>query len=162
MTGVTVRKGDLDIETQRMNAEVKRTCMLCSGMSTLLWTQAPLSMGFFRQEYWSGLPFPPLGDLSDPGIEPTSPESPTLAGGFFTTVSSGKPQREHSLPQKESNLKRNQPCSYLHQGFLVPSEKEISAATESVMCVTATPANESPSPHPTQYRFTYTSEAVYN
>ena len=37
------------------------------------WTeahQAPLSMGFFRQEYWSGLPFPPLGDLPDPGIEP--------------------------------------------------------------------------------------------
>ena len=42
-------------------------------------------MGFSRQEYWSGLPFPPLGNLPDPGIEPTSPESPTLAGGFFTT-----------------------------------------------------------------------------
>ena len=40
------------------------------------WTvacQAPLSMGFFRQEYWSGLPFPSPGDLSDPGIEPRSP-----------------------------------------------------------------------------------------
>ena len=50
------------------------------------WTvacQAPLSMGFPREEYWSGLPFPTLGDLPDPGIEPTSPE---LAGGFFTTV----------------------------------------------------------------------------
>ena len=35
--------------------------------------QAPLSMGFSRQEYWSGLPFPPPGDLPDPGIEPTSP-----------------------------------------------------------------------------------------
>ena len=35
--------------------------------------QIPLSMGFFRQEYWSGLPFPPPGDLSDPGIEPASP-----------------------------------------------------------------------------------------
>ena len=43
--------------------------------------QAPLSMGFPRQEYCSGLPFP-SGDLSDPGIEPTSP---ALAGGFFTT-----------------------------------------------------------------------------
>ena len=41
------------------------------------WTvahQAPPSMGFSRQEYWSGLPFPPPGDLSDPGIEPGSPE----------------------------------------------------------------------------------------
>ena len=42
-------------------------------------------MGFSRQESWSGLPFPPLGDFSDPGIEPTSLTSPALAGGFFTT-----------------------------------------------------------------------------
>ena len=52
---------------------------------------APLSMGFSRQEYWSGLPFPPSGDLSDPGIEPVSPVSPAFAGGFFTTELPGKP-----------------------------------------------------------------------
>ena len=40
--------------------------------------QAPLSMGFPRQEYWSGLPFPPPGDLPDPGIEPESPVSPAM------------------------------------------------------------------------------------
>ena len=40
--------------------------------------QAPLSMGFPRQEYWSGLPFPPPGDLPDPGIGPTLPASPAL------------------------------------------------------------------------------------
>ena len=40
--------------------------------------QAPLSLGFFRQEYWSGLPFPPPEDLPDPGIKPTSPVSPVL------------------------------------------------------------------------------------
>ena len=48
------------------------------------WTithQAPLSMGFSRQEYWSGLPFPSPGDLPNMGIEPVSP---TLAGRFFT------------------------------------------------------------------------------
>ena len=44
----------------------------------------PLSMGFFRQEYWSGLPFPTSGDLHNPGTEPTSPASPVLAGRFFT------------------------------------------------------------------------------
>ena len=52
-----------------------------------LWTvahQAPLSMGFPRQEYWSALPCPPPGDLPDPGIEPTS-LFPASAGGFFTT-----------------------------------------------------------------------------
>ena len=46
-----------------------------------LWTvalQAPLSMRFSRQEYWSGLPFPPPGDLPNPGIQPRSPASPAL------------------------------------------------------------------------------------
>ena len=55
------------------------------------WTiarQAFLSMGFPRQEYWSGLPGPPPGDPPDPGIEPTSS---ALAGRFFTTEPSGKP-----------------------------------------------------------------------
>ena len=47
--------------------------------------QAPLSVGFSRQEYWNGLPFSPPGDLPNPGIEPVSPLSLTLAGGFFTT-----------------------------------------------------------------------------
>ena len=53
-----------------------------------LWTvahQALLSMGFSRQEYWSGLPCPPSGALPDPGIKPASLMSPALAGRFFTT-----------------------------------------------------------------------------
>ena len=52
------------------------------------WTvahQAPLSMGFSRQGYWSGLPSPPPGALPDPGMGPVSLTSPALAGGFFTT-----------------------------------------------------------------------------
>ena len=53
--------------------------------------QAPLSMGFSSQEYWSGLPCPPAGDLSNPGIEPASPVSPALAGGFFMPEPPGKP-----------------------------------------------------------------------
>ena len=56
--------------------------------SATLWTvayQAPLSMGFSRQEYWSGLQCPPPGDLPDPGIEPRSLLFPALAGGFLTT-----------------------------------------------------------------------------
>ena len=61
------------------------------------WTvsyQSPPSMGFSRQEYWSGLPFPSPEDLPNPGIEPVSPNyqaSPALAGRFFTTEPSGKP-----------------------------------------------------------------------
>ena len=53
--------------------------------------QAPLSTGFSRQEYWSGLPFPPPGDLSNPGTELLSPVSPALAGKFFTTKPPWKP-----------------------------------------------------------------------
>ena len=48
--------------------------------------QAPLSMGFSRQVYWSGLQCSPPGDRSDPGIEPASLLSPALAGRFFTAV----------------------------------------------------------------------------
>ena len=53
--------------------------------------QSPLSMEFSRQEYWSRLLFPTPGDLSDPGIKPTSLSSPALAGRFFYTVPPGKP-----------------------------------------------------------------------
>ena len=60
----------------------------CVRLLVTSWTvarQAPLSMGFSRQEYWSGLPFPSLGNLPDPEIEPVSLMSPALAGGFFIT-----------------------------------------------------------------------------
>ena len=55
--------------------------------------KASLSMGFSRQEYWSGLPCPPPGDLPDPGIEPGSLMSPAFACGFFTTSASWEAPR---------------------------------------------------------------------
>ena len=67
---------------------MEESMCMCSVMSWLFvisWTVstwAPQFMEFFRQEYWGGVPFPPPRDLSNPGIEPTSP---ALAGGFFTT-----------------------------------------------------------------------------
>ena len=71
-------------------------CMLSPfSVSDSLWPpwtvarQAPLSMGFSRQEYWSGLSFPPPGDLPDPGVRPASP---ALAGGFFTTSTTWEAQ----------------------------------------------------------------------
>ena len=66
-----------------------------SGPTLWLWRtvalQAPLSMGFSRQEYRSELLFPLSGDLPNPGIKPMFPASPALAGGFFTTEPPGKP-----------------------------------------------------------------------
>ena len=69
--------------------------MLFSVVSDSLWPpvglQVSLFMGFPRQEYWGGLPFPPPGDLPYPGIEPLSFVSPALAGRFFITEPPGKP-----------------------------------------------------------------------
>ena len=63
----------------------------CVRLFATPWTaahQAPVSMGFFRQEYWSGLPFPSPGDLPDPGIEP---RSPVLQADALTSEPPGKP-----------------------------------------------------------------------
>ena len=68
----------------------------CFQLFTTPWTgayQAPLSVEFFRQIYWSGLSFPPPENLSNPGIKFVSLASPTLTGGFFTTESPGKPHK---------------------------------------------------------------------
>ena len=64
------------------------SCFSHIQLFVILWNvahQAPLSMGFLRQEYWSGLPCPPPRDIPNPGIKPTSLKSPALAGRFFTT-----------------------------------------------------------------------------
>ena len=75
-----------------------RVCVLShSVMSDSFWTpqtvahQAPPSMEFSRQEYWSSLLFPASEDLPSPGIEHMSHACPPLGGGFFNTASSGKP-----------------------------------------------------------------------
>ena len=70
------------------------TCVLSHiRLFEILWTvacQAFLSMGFCRQEYWSGLPLLTPEDIPDPGIKPASPDNPALEGGFFTTGPPGK------------------------------------------------------------------------
>ena len=63
-----------------------------------LWTvanQAPLSMGFSEQEYWSGLSCPPLGNLPDPDVKPTPLMFPALVGKFFTTSATRNPIQSH-------------------------------------------------------------------
>ena len=81
----------------------KNMCVHVYSVFVTLWalaSQASLSMEFSRQEYWDGLPFPTLEDLSDPRIKAMSP---ALAGGFFTTELFGKPQKMelHTLHQLE-------------------------------------------------------------
>ena len=87
--------------------EVLRMCCVLSrfshvGLFETPWTvahQAPLSMGFSRQEYWSGLPFPSPRDLLEPGIEPSSVLPPALAGGFLTTSTTWEVLRTMSAVQ---------------------------------------------------------------
>ena len=69
--------------------------------------QAPLSMGFPRQEYWSGLLFPFPGDLPYPGIKPTSLVSPALTGGFFATVASKTVLKIMNFLFKKNSMKKN-------------------------------------------------------
>ena len=82
--------------------------------------QTPLSMGFYRQEYWNGFPFPL--DLPDPEIEPASLMSPALAGGFFTTSSTWEAQlssiRKGKIPRLGSPLSLF--IDFLHTGLLQP------------------------------------------
>ena len=86
------------------------SCFTRVRLFAILWImvgQAPLPMRLFRQEYWRGLPRCPPGDLPNPGIEPThvsaSLMSPALAGGFFTTSTTGKPFLSLHLTQIASS-----------------------------------------------------------
>ena len=81
--------GENKLPSRRQESEVKSLSRV--RLFATLWTvalQAPLSMGFSRQEYWSGLPFPSPGDLPDPEIEP---RSPALRADALTSESPGKP-----------------------------------------------------------------------
>ena len=73
-----------------MHAKLLQSCpTLCDPMDGV--HQAPLSMGFSRQEYWNRMPCPPPADLPNPGTEPASLVSTALAGGVFITALPGKP-----------------------------------------------------------------------
>jgi len=88
--------------------------------SVTLWTivlQAPLSMGFSRQEYWSGLPFPPPGDLPSSGIKLVSHKSPALVHRFFTTSTIW----EYS---EREQLRENMGLWIRHKGKDEPVENE--------------------------------------
>ena len=108
-----------------------RVCMLnyCTRVQLFAtpWTvahQAPLSMGFSRQEHWSRLPYPPPGDLN-PGIEPTSLASPALAGGFFTTKATQK--APSSVGRAKCGRFTSQTGLSGNHGDVGPWEKEVRA-----------------------------------
>ena len=104
-------------------------CMLsCSVMSNSLQPhQAPLSLGFSRQEHWSGLPFPPPGDLPDPGIEPVSPVAPAQQVFFLTAEPSGMPH--YSVAGSSTSRLESVSSCFIHRSMGGPSALQSSAAS---------------------------------
>ena len=86
-------------------------CLVSSVVSDsgIPWTvahKAPLSLGFSRQEYWSGSPFSPPGDLPNAGIKPTSPTASALASKFLPLSPLGNPQSKWYLPKRDPSGKK--------------------------------------------------------
>ena len=88
-------------------SEVAQSCPIFATLWTVAYQASP-SMGFSRQEYWSGLPFPSPGDLPDPGIEPGSP---ALEADALTSDPPGKPQTSPQLSHHRDSL-----CAQYHRG----------------------------------------------
>ena len=90
-------------------------------ISVTPWTvalQAPLSVRFSRQEYWSGVPFSTPGDLPDPGIDPISLTSPALAGGFFSTKATWEAPKEMARAKSDTSAPTQSPSKALPPGSL--------------------------------------------
>ena len=96
----------------KKNLEIRMCMLSCFSHVQLFatpWTvahQAPLSMVFPRQEYWSGLPFPSPGDLPNPWIKPASLKSPALAGRFFTTRATWEGPKKHFCREKNKVIQK--------------------------------------------------------
>ena len=122
----------------------------------VLWTVAcpvPLSMEFSRQEYWNGLPFPPLGDLPKPGTEPTSPASPALAGGFFTTE---PPVHFSSVTQSCPTLcdpmNRSTPGLPVHHQLLEFTQTHVHQVGDAIQPSHPLSSPSPPAPNPSQHQ----------
>jgi len=124
-------QGDVEALEDLRTISLVCTCTVAQSCPTLWDHQAPLSMGFSWQEHWSGLPFPPPGDLPDPGIEPTSHVSPVLTGGFFTT----EPSSVYNFLRKCGNS-LTEPFNQLNSKFCyleVVHESAAPALSESLL-----------------------------
>ena len=88
--------------------------------------RAPLSMGFSKQEYWSGLPRPPPGDFPDPWMEPASLVFSSLAGGFFTIRATWEAHDLLKLVSKALVWFPSQPCLHLFPLYLKNSSLQVS------------------------------------
>ena len=117
-------------------------CVLCARLFSCVplfatvWTvvhQPPLSLVFSSQQYWSRLPFPPPGDLPNPGIAPVSPWSLALTGRFFTTEPPESPKYVHTYPQIQHGLESYRYISKWPQKSIEGVENGEGQALESLI-----------------------------
>ena len=90
--------GEKGINKEKSESVITQLCLTVCDLMDCIAHQAPLSLEFARQEYWRGLPFPPPGDLPDPGIKPWSP---LLQADSLLTEPPGKPLNKETGRQKE-------------------------------------------------------------
>ena len=124
------------------------SCFSCNQLIVTLWTaacQPPLSMGFSRQKYWSGLPCSPPGDLPDPKIELESPVSPVLAGRFFTTEPPRKsPIDMRMIKSKDSAHQKVKPRLPQTTPFSAPVSPTILKSPPSFSLALRSPTHTAP------------------
>ena len=128
------------------------------------WTiayEAPLSMAFSRQEYWSGFPFPSPGDLLDPGIEPASLASPALPGRFFSTEPPRKPHllvsvQFSSVPQSCLTLcdpmNRSTPGLLVHHQLPEFTQTHVHRVSDAIQPSHPLSSPSPPAPNPSQHQ----------
>ena len=130
-----------------------------------LWTvacQASPSVGVCRQEYWSGLPCPPPGDLPDPRTEPMSPASPALVGGFFTTEPLGKPLANfspvqfssvaQSCPTLGNPMNRSTPGLPVHHHLPEFTQTRVHWVSDAIQPSHPRSSPSPPAPNPSQHQ----------
>ena len=125
-----------------MSAMLIQSCLTLCDPVDYIAHQAPLSMEFSRQEYWSGWPCPLPGDLPDPGIELESLTSPALAGGFFTMSSTREAHRHgRSAPSCLLGLRWGQSQIIEHQKSESITDKQVIIFITSIIifCVAPLP-----------------------
>ena len=125
--------------------------------------QAPRSMGFLRQEYWSGLPFPSPGNLPDPGIEPASLISPALAGRLFTASATweipGRPIRSdqirsvaQSCPTLCDPMNRRTPGLLVHHQLPEFTQTHVHRVSDAIQPSHPLSSSSPPAPNPSQHQ----------
>ena len=119
--------------------------------------QAPLSMECSRQEYWSGFPFPPPGDLPHPRIKPSSPVSPALAGEFFTTSATFSPSVQFSsvaqlCPTLCDPMNCSTPCLPVHHQLPEFTQTHVHQVGDAIQPSHPLSSPSPPAPNPSKHQ----------